>query len=147
MSDPAADDPLLRALAFGHPLLMTIAIAAAAFAARSGLRMRSARRLGTKRDRADRARHLRVAKVAIALVAVGAVGGPLSMLLLRGRAPFDTAHAWAGLTAAALYAGAAWLGHRLEHGEARVRDPHALAAVLALLASGVAALTGFVLLP
>jgi hypothetical protein len=147
MSDPAADDPLLRALAFGHPLLMTIAIAAAALAGRSGLRMRSARRLGTQRDRADRGRHLRTAKLAIAMIAVGAVGGPLSMAFLRGREPFGTAHALAGITAAVLFAGAAWLGRRLEHGEARVRDRHALVALLALLASGVAAITGFVLLP
>ena len=141
------DDAWLRALAYGHPLWMTVAIALAALAARSGLRMRRARRLGTPRDRGDRSRHLRVAKLAVALVLVGAAGGPLSMAFLRGKAPFGTAHAFAGLLAVALYSAAAWLGHRLEHGRGRPLEAHGLVALLALLASGLAAITGFVLLP
>ena len=147
MIDPSADDAWLRILAYGHPMWMSAAIATAVLAARSGLRMRNARRLGTRRDRSDRARHLRTAKLAVAMLLVGAAGGPLSMALLRDRAPFATAHAWVGCVAAALYAATALLGHRLEHGRGRPLDAHALVALLALLASGVAAITGFVLLP
>lgn len=147
MSDPTANDAWLRALAYGHPLWMAAALALAMVAARSGLRMRSARRLGTPRARGERERHLRLAKLAVAMLALGALGGPLSMLWLRGRAPFETAHAWAGLVAIALYAAAALLGRRLERGRGRPFDAHALTALLALLASGVAAITGFVLLP
>lgn len=147
MTDLARDDAWLRLLAYGHPAWMTLAIAVAALAARSGLRMRRARRLGTARDRGDRSRHLRTAKLAVVLVVFGAAGGPLSMALLRGKAPFGTAHAFAGLLALAFYVAAAWLGRRLEHGRGRPLDAHALVALLALLASGLAAITGFVLLP
>lgn len=147
MTDPSAHDPLLRALAYLHPAWMLVALATAAWAARSGLRMRRARRLGTWRDRGDRARHLRTAKLAVALVVLGAAGGPLSIVWLRGRAPFETAHALAGLVALALFVATAVLGRRLELGRGRPLDAHAMVAMLALLASGVAALTGFVLLP
>ena len=140
-------DAWLRALAYAHPLWMTVALALAVLAARSGLRMRSARRLGTRRDPAERGRHLRRAKLAVAAIAIGAVGGPLSMLWLRERAAFETAHAWIASIALLLFLIAAWLGRRLERGRGRNLDAHALVAALALLAGGLAALTGFVLLP
>lgn len=147
MSDPASHDALTRALAYGHPLWMSAALATAALAARSGLRMRHARRLGTRRDPADRARHLRLAKMAVALITFGAAGGPLSMVWLRGREPFETAHAAIAMLALALFLTTAWLGRRLESGRGRPRRAHAFVAALALLCAGVAAVTGFVLLP
>jgi hypothetical protein len=147
VTDLGADDAWLRALAYAHPLWMTVALGLAALAARSGLRMRSARRLGTRRDPAERGRHLRRAKLAVAAIAIGAVGGPLSMLWLRDRKPFETAHAWIASAALLLFLIATWLGRRLERGRGRNFDAHALAAALALLAAGLAALTGFVLLP
>ena len=87
------------------------------------------------------------AKLAVALVALGAAGGPLSMALLRDREPFETAHAWFATLALVLFLATAWLGRRLERGRGRPLDAHALLAALALLAAGVAAVTGFVLLP
>jgi hypothetical protein len=147
MDDATESDRWLHLLAYGHPLWMLASIALAALAARTGLRMRNARRLSRPGRRGDRARHLRLAKLAVALLAIGAVGGPLSMAFLRGRAPFETAHGWIGVAAIALYAGAAWLGRSLERGTGKPRDAHAALALLALLASGLAALTGFVLLP
>jgi hypothetical protein len=141
------DESWRRALAYAHPLWMTLSLATAALAARSGLRMRRARRLATRRDPAERGRHLRLAKVAVVAIAVGAAGGPLSMLWLRERAPFETAHGWIASLALALFLATAWLGRRLERGDRRRIDTHALLAALALLAGGVAALTGFVLLP
>ena len=147
MNDPATHDSFARVLAYGHPLWMSVAIAAAALAARSGLRMRSARRLGLRRDPGERSRHLRLAKAAVALVAFGAAGGPISMVWLRGRDPFETAHAAVALLALALFVATAVLGRRLERGPGRPLDAHAAVAALALLCAGVAAVTGFVLLP
>jgi hypothetical protein len=135
------------ALAYAHPLWMSLALATAALAARSGLRMRSARRLGTRRDPAERARHLRLAKLAVAAIAVGAAGGPLSMAWLRDRPVFETAHGAVATLALALFLATAWIGRGLERGRRRDVEAHALVAALALLAGGVAALTGFVLLP
>jgi hypothetical protein len=147
MNDPSAHDPVMRLLAFGHPLWMSASIAIAVLAARSGLRMRSARRLGTRRDPALRGRHLRTAKIAVTLVAIGFAGGPLSMWLLRGRAPFETAHAFIATLALALFLATATVGRGLERGRSQSRDLHALVAALALLAAGAAAMTGWVLLP
>ena len=147
MSDPAANDPWLRALAYAHPAWMAVALAMAVVAARSGLRMRRARRLGMPRERGVRGRHVRIAKVAVAAIVLGAGLGPISMAWLRGRTPFETAHAVAGVGALALFVGAWLLGRGLERGRSRAFDAHALAALLALLAGGVAAVTGFVLLP
>lgn len=146
MTDPGPEG-WLAALAYGHPLWMTASIVLAALAARSGLRMRSARRLGARRDPSERGRHLRIAKRAVALLAVGWVGGPLSMLWLRDRAPFETAHAWIGTGALMLFVATAVLGRGLERGRHRRLEAHALVAMTALLAAGLAALTGFVLLP
>lgn len=147
MDDPTAHDPLLRYLAFGHPLWMSVSIVIAVLAARSGLRMRTARRLGTRREPAARARHLRTAKLAVSLIAIGFVGGPLSMAFLRGRDPFETAHAFIATLALVLFITTALIGRRLERGRSRSLDLHALVAALALLAAGVAAMTGWVLLP
>ncbi len=147
MSDPASHDAWIRALAYGHPLWMSVALATAVFAARSGLRMRSARRLARRRNPAERKRHLRLAKTAVVMIVFGAAGGPLSMVWLRGRAPFETLHAAIALLALALFITTALLGRRLERGHGRPLDAHALVAALALLCAGVAAVTGFVLLP
>ena len=147
MNDPSAHDPVARLLAFGHPLWMSASIAIALLAARSGLQMRNARRLGTRRDAAARGRHLRTAKLAVSLIAIGFAGGPLSMALLRGRDLFETAHAWIATLALLLFATTALVGRRLERGRSQSRDLHALFAALALLAAGVAAMTGWVLLP
>ncbi len=147
MNDPSAHDSLTRLLAFAHPLWMSVSIAIAVLAARSGLRMRNARRFGTRRDPATRARHLRTAKLAVTLVAVGFVTGPLSMAFLRGRDPFETAHAWIATLALTFFVATALLGRGLERGRSQSRDLHALVAAFALLAAGVAAMTGWVLLP
>jgi hypothetical protein len=126
---------------------MTVSLVLALLALRSGLALRSARRSGRRRAPDARRRHLARARPAVVLVALGWLAGPASMWWLRGRMPFETAHAWAGTTALVLFLAAAWLGRRLEHGRGRARDAHALAAVLALLAAALAAATGFVLLP
>jgi len=119
-----------------------------AFAAlRAGLVLRRARRGLARREPSQRARHLRFSKPALWLVLVGFAGGPLSMAWLRDERPFGTAHAFIGLTAAALFVATATLGLRLERGRSHSFDAHALLGVLAMLAAAVAAVAGFVLLP
>ncbi len=146
MIDPSANDPLLRALAYLHPVWMLAGIALVVLALRSGLAVRRARRGGGV-TLALRAQHLRRAKLALVWITPGFVAGPVSMSWLRGRDPFATAHAYAALLAIALFVAAALLGRRLERGDPASRDVHALVATLAVLAAGLAAATGFVLLP
>lgn len=146
MSDPSANDPLLRALAYAHPLWMVTGIAAAVLALRSGLGLRRSRRRADF-DPGQRERHLRRAKFALLWIVFGFVGGPLSMFWLRGRAVFESAHGYVALVALALFVVTGVLGLRLERGDPVSRDTHALVALLALLAAGLGAMTGFVLLP
>jgi hypothetical protein len=147
VTDPAAREPLAHWLAYLHPLWMAVSIVWALAALRSGLALRTGRRLRRPRTGNEVRRHLRLAKPAVTLIAIGFTGGPASMFWLRGRVPFDTLHAWAGTTALALFLTAAWLGRRLERGHGRPLDAHALAALLAVLVAGVAVVAGLVLLP
>jgi hypothetical protein len=145
--DPTGSDALLRGLAWGHPLWMAVSLGVAALALRAGLRLRRARLRRAPRTRAELDRHARLGKLAVGLVLVGFAGGPLSMALLRGREPFGTAHALAGVCAAILFAAAGLLGRRLERGRGRPLRAHATLAVAAALAAAIAFATGFVLLP
>ncbi len=145
--DPTGSDATLRWLAYGHPLWMVISLGTAALALRAGLRLRRARLRRWPRTRTELERHARLGKLAVILVLIGFGGGPLSMAFLRGREPFDTAHALAGGCAALLFAAAALLGRRLERGRGRPVRAHAALAVAAALASAIALVTGFVLLP
>lgn len=126
---------------------MVTSLLLALLALRAGLGLRRARRGLARRDPAQRPRHLRLAKLAVWLLLLGFLGGPLSMAILRGERPFGTVHAWLGLTAATLFLATAALGWRLERGQSRRNDLHALLGVLALLAGAMAAVAGFVLLP
>jgi len=126
---------------------MAASIAFAARALRSGLALRRARHGRGGRRPGDVRRHLARAKPAVLLVAVGFAGGPMSMAWLRGRAPFESAHGRIGAVAAALFLATALLGRRLERGRGRPLDAHAFLALSALLAAGLAAATGIVLLP
>jgi hypothetical protein len=118
-----------------------------ALALRAGLALRRVRRLSLPRAPGLRRRHVRLAKLALAGVTLGFAAGPLSMLWLRERAPFETAHAWLGSATLALFAATFALGRRLERGRGRPLDAHALAGVLAALLAGATAVAGFVLLP
>jgi hypothetical protein len=150
--DPTGHDALYRWLAYGHPAWMLIAIALAGLALRAGIGLRRARLARLPRAADARARHARLGKVAVTLILLGFLGGPLSMWLLRGRVPYETAHAFLATLGAALFASVAILGRRLERGRAgrgsrRMIDAHATLALLATLAAAVAFATGFVLLP
>jgi hypothetical protein len=147
-SDPTGHDAVARALAYLHPAWMIASLGLALLALRAGLGLRRARLVARRPPNpAELRRHLRVAKPAVWLLAAGFALGPLSMWWLRGRAPFATAHALAGVLAIALFAAAAWIGRRLEHGRSSAAGLHALLATLGVLFGALAAAAGFVLLP
>jgi hypothetical protein len=126
---------------------MVLGLGLAGLALRSGLELRRRRSRRQPGGLDLRSRHLRLAKPAIALIAVGSLGGPLSSWWLRGWTPFLTFHAWAGLAALGAFVAVAVLGRRLEEGRAAARPGHARLALLAALLAGLAAASGFVLLP
>jgi hypothetical protein len=126
---------------------MAVGLVLAALALRSGLALRRSRAGRTRRTPAMRPAHLRVAKPAVLMLLLGFVGGPVSAVWLRDWNVFHSFHAWAGLAAAALFAAAGLLGHRIEVHGARSFDTHALLAALAVLLGGLAAVAGFGLLP
>jgi hypothetical protein len=126
---------------------MAVSLGVAALALRAGLALRRARLRRAPRTRAELDHHARLGKLAVIGVVVGFAGGPLSMALLRGRDPFETTHAWAGVGAALLFAATGLLGRRLERARGRPLAAHATLALAATLAAAIAFATGFVLLP
>jgi len=144
---PEDPEALTRALAWVHPAWMLASIVAAATALRLGLRLRRARLAGARRPPELRRQHLRIARPAVVALLVGFALGPISAVALRGFEPFDTFHGAVGVATAALFACAAWLGHRLAVGRSHARDLHALLGGLAVLCAALAAVAGFVLLP
>jgi hypothetical protein len=126
---------------------MLVSLALAVLTLRAGLALRRARRGRAPRDPRLRRRHLRLAKPAVALVLAGFVGGPVSALWLRGWEPFASFHGVLGLAVATLFAAAALVGWRLEHGRSRAFEVHAMLGALAVLGAALAAVAGFVLLP
>lgn len=147
MSDPAAHEGLARWLAYLHPVWMVASLGLTTLALRRGLQLRRGRRGHARRSRQDLRRHLTIAKPAVAMLGIGFLAGPLSMVWLRGREPFDSAHGWLGVLTITLVVATTVLGWRLEHGRTRAVDAHAALAALAVLAAAASAATGFVLLP
>ena len=126
---------------------MIVGLGLAWLALRSGLELRRRHRRRQPAGLELRTRHLRLAKPAVALIAVGSLGGPLSSWWLRDWTPFLTFHAWVGLGALGAFVAVAVVGRRLERGRAAARPGHARLALLAALLAGLAAASGFVLLP
>lgn len=137
-------------LAWLHPLWMVGTLIAAGLTLRAGLALRRARRVGGRPTSDAYRRHLRLAKPTVACVLIGFAAGPISMVLWRGREPFETAHAVFAASALAAFVAVAVLGRRLETGAARskgAREAHGAAALFAVLCAALAAMAGFVLLP
>jgi len=126
---------------------MAASVMLALAALRAGLVIRRARAAGRPPAPGTRRRHLQLAKPAVALVWIGFVAGPVSAVWLRGWDAFATFHAAVGVVVVALFSAAAIHGHRLERGEPTARQLHGLLGGLAVLASLLAAVAGFVLLP
>ena len=126
---------------------MVVSLALAFLALRSGLSLRRSRIRRAGRTPEMRPRHLRFAKPAAAMVAVGFLAGLGSWAWLRGGEVLGTFHGFVGVTAVSLFIAAAVVGHRIEKGESKAFDVHALLGGLALLVGALAAVAGFVLLP
>jgi len=134
-------------LAYGHPAWMVVSTLLCGVALRAGLLLRRSRRFRRRRPEGLRESHLRVAKPAAVAVLIGFVGGPVSAVWLRNWQPFETFHGVVGLLAATLFVATAILGRRLERGPTRPFDAHAITGLLAMLATLVAGVAGFVLMP
>jgi hypothetical protein len=160
--DPTGHDTLYRWLAYGHPAWMLIAIAMAVLALRAlaslGSRAPQMPALATRSSARSPSRSSCSASSPDrspcgSCAAARPTRRPTpSSPPLRGRAPYETAHAFLATFAAALFASVAILGRRLERGSGRSRsrrmvDAHAALALLGTLAAAVAFATGFVLLP
>jgi hypothetical protein len=145
--DLAAQGGAAFYLAYAHPLFMLAALALAGLALRAGFALRSARRLGARRDGRGYARHLALAKLAVALLPLGFAAGIASAVLLRGWDALGSAHGWISSATLALFLAAAFVGRRLERRSGGAPDTHALLAVLAALCAAASLFSGFVLLP
>jgi cytochrome b561 len=126
---------------------MTVTLLLAGATLRLGLQLRRMRHAKQRRPPDLRRRHLRLAKITVVFVAVGFVAGPISAWLLRDWTAFASFHGWIGTVVAALFFAAAILGRRLERGTSRLLDAHGWLGLIAMLAGGLAAIAGFVLLP
>lgn len=126
---------------------MTATLLLAAATLRLGFRLRSMRHAKQRRPPELRRRHLRLAKITIPFVVVGFLSGPISALLLRDWTPFGSFHAWIATASALLFLAAAVVGRKLERGQSRSLDLHGLLGLAAVLAAGLSAIAGFVLLP
>jgi len=137
----------LRALAFVHPAWMVASLVMAVATARLGLEIRRRRANGQIVGAPLRTRHLRFGKCTIAMVAIGFVAGPLSMILFRERAAFDSFHGILGLIVLGLFAWTGWSGRALSRGDPEAREIHRIAAAGAIGSAMLSAVAGFVLLP
>jgi hypothetical protein len=140
MSEPSA-------LAFVHPAWMVASLVMAVAPPRLGLEIRRRRANGQAIGAPLRARHLRFGKWAIAMVAIGFVAGPVSMILFRERAAFDSFHGVLGLIVLGLFAWTGFSGRALSRGDPEARDIHRIAAAAAIGSAMLSAVAGFVLLP
>ncbi|MFP8879444.1 MAG: DUF4079 family protein [Myxococcota bacterium] len=145
--DPATREPLVKALAYAHPLWMVASIALCTLALRAGLALRRTRVKRRRRTADLLSAHLRFAKPAVVVIAIGFAAGPISAVWLRDWAPISTFHSWLGIVVFALFVSAAVLGRRLERGRGRPVEAHAILAGLAVLFAAAAAIAGFILLP
>ena len=147
MNDATGFDSGAFWLAFVHPLWMIVSLSCGVLTLRAGLRLRSARRRGTRRGAADYHRHLRFAKPTLAMLWLGFFGGLASSLWLRGWELLATAHGWISVLALGLFTVTGVLGRRLELGQSREPERHGLLGLVAMLAAAAAFGTGLVLLP
>jgi hypothetical protein len=147
VDDATGYDAFSFYLAHVHPLWMLASIALAAMTLRAGLRLRTARRRGLRKQAADYRAHLRLAKPTLLMLWTGFALGLGSAVFIRGWDAFGTAHGIVSSSALVLFTATALLGRRLETGTSRDPEVHGLLGLLSVLAAGAAFGTGFVLLP
>lgn len=141
------DTAVFRVLAFVHPAWMVSTLLMAIATARLGLEIRRRRRNERRVGGELRARHLRFGKRTLVMVAIGFLAGPVSMLLFRDRAPFESFHSILGIIVLGLFAWTGWSGRALEAGNRDARDIHRIAAASSVAAALLSAVAGFILLP
>jgi hypothetical protein len=135
----------VRALGYLHPVAMVTVLALGLYVLREGLRIRRGRLL---RQPVDARRHRRLARVVVTLALLGFGSGLASMGWLRGKAVFESVHAWLASGALVGFLAGGALGLALERrGRRPTRTWHALTASAGLLLGMAAAVAGFAILP
>jgi hypothetical protein len=135
----------VRALVYLHPVAMLAVLALGLFVLRDGLRIRRGRLL---RRPVDARRHRRLARVVVVLAMLGFASGLASMGWLRGKALFESVHAWLATGALVGFSAGGALGLALERRlRGAVRPWHALTASVGLLLGLAAAVAAFAILP
>ena len=135
----------MRALVYLHPVAMLAVLALGLFVLRDGLRIRRGRLL---RRPVDARRHRRLARVVVVLALLGFASGLASMGWLRGKALFESVHAWLATGALVGFSAGGALGLALERrGRGPFRPWHALTASVGLLLGLAAAVAAFAILP
>jgi hypothetical protein len=132
-------------LVYLHPVAMVAVLALGLFVLRDGLRIRRGRLL---RRPFDARRHRRLARVVVGLAILGFGAGLASMGWLRGKAVFESVHAWLATGALLGFLAGGSLGLALERrAPGHTRTWHALTASAGLLLGLAAAVAGFAILP
>ena len=145
--DPTKIDATAAALAWVHPMLMSVALLLGAVTLRQGMALRRARRTLRPAPVGGRARHLVMSKLALLLALFAALLGVVSVWLWRGWQPLASFHGRLSCGVVLLACVVGWLGRRLERGDPVAPGIHGGLAVITALAAAVAAVTGLELLP
>ena len=94
-----------------------------------------------------RERHLRFGRMTMVLIWLGFAMGPVSMVLFRDRAWFESFHSMMGIIVLGLFSWTGWTGRSLSRGDAEMRGIHRLGAAASIAAAMLSAVAGFALLP
>ncbi len=139
-------DSLPSWAAYLHPGWMTVALFFVIRALRAGLVLRRRRAAGLRRKSTLLRRHLAYAKPAVVLVMLGFVGGAISSVTIRDWEVFASLHGLLGSGVVTLFGVTAYLGRKVERGQAN-GALHGLIGVIATLLGALTAIAGFILLP
>ena len=139
-------------LAYIHPILQVLVLVIAFAALRLGLALKKYRgRSGVLHNQHDIiTRHMQLGYLTVASLSGGYLLGLISMIWLRDRPPFGSAHFFFATMALLLFFGGAYTGWRMKSGTQRfsdVRDIHGFLAYLAVFVSLGVGVMGFILLP
>jgi hypothetical protein len=126
---------------------MVTSLVFALWTAKLGLEIRRRRMRAERVEKSLRERHLRLGRVTMVLVWVGFAMGPVSMVLFRDRAGFDSFHGILGIIVLGLFSWTGWTGRALSRGDQEVRGLHRGVAAASIGAAMLSAVAGFALLP
>ena len=126
---------------------MVTSLVLALTTAKLGLEMRRRRAHGERVGKDLRERHLRFGRITMVMIWAGFAMGPVSMVLFRDRAWFDSFHSILGIIVLGLFSWTGWTGRALSRGDAEARGIHRLGAAASIAAAMLSAVAGFALLP